>query len=112
MVLLVSLLLPELEITCSSSCACDVPAHSYLYSWEGNPRWSRAYVSSNELFHYYKGLAEKYGISEFVRLNHEITSAVWNDEKGKWVIEIVDSINKNIIQDEADIFINGAGFLK
>jgi hypothetical protein len=22
-------------------CACDIPAHGYTYSWEGNPNWSR-----------------------------------------------------------------------
>lgn len=22
-------------------CACDIPAHGYTYSWEGNPEWSR-----------------------------------------------------------------------
>lgn len=22
-------------------CACDIPAHSYTFSWEGNPKWSR-----------------------------------------------------------------------
>ena len=22
-------------------CACDIPAHGYTYSWQGNPEWSR-----------------------------------------------------------------------
>jgi cation diffusion facilitator CzcD-associated flavoprotein CzcO len=25
-------------------CACDIPAHAYTYSWEGNPEWSKLYV--------------------------------------------------------------------
>jgi len=25
-------------------CACDIPAHGYTYSWEGNPEWSRLFV--------------------------------------------------------------------
>ena len=25
-------------------CACDIPAHGYTYSWEGNPEWSRLCV--------------------------------------------------------------------
>ena len=25
-------------------CACDIPAHAYTYSWEGNPDWSRLSV--------------------------------------------------------------------
>lgn len=25
-------------------CACDIPAHAYTYSWEGNPEWSRLFA--------------------------------------------------------------------
>jgi cation diffusion facilitator CzcD-associated flavoprotein CzcO len=64
------------------------------------------------LFHYYKGRAEKYGVSEFVRLNHRVTSAIWDDGKGKWIIDIKDLISDATTKDEADILINGAGFLK
>lgn len=31
--------------------ACDVPAHSYTYSWVGNPEWSRMQaISPPEMF--------------------------------------------------------------
>ncbi|KAJ9630333.1 hypothetical protein H2204_008551, partial [Knufia peltigerae] len=92
-------------------CACDVPAHAYTYSWEGNPRWSRAYVGSVELFDYFKGRAVAYGVSEFVKLNHKVTSATWDEQKGKWVVEITNLENNTSTQDEGEIFINGAGFL-
>jgi len=99
-------------LTGLSRCACDVPAHCYSYSWEGNPRWTRAYVSSTELFHYYKGRAAKYGVAEFVKLNHRVTSARWDDGKGKWIMEITNLTSGATITDEAEIFINAAGFLK
>jgi glycerol-3-phosphate dehydrogenase len=51
-------------------------------------------------------------VSEFVRLNHRVSSANWDDGKGKWIIEIQDLINGTTINDEADILINGGGFLK
>lgn len=93
-------------------CACDVPAHAYTYSWEGNPRWSRAYVGSLELFDYFKSRAVAYGVSEFVKLNHKVTSATWNERKGKWEVEITNLENNTTVQDEGEIFINGTGFLK
>ncbi|UZP40374.1 hypothetical protein NXS19_008190 [Fusarium pseudograminearum] len=35
-------------------CACDIPAHSYTFSWEGNPKWSRFYVEAPEILQYLK----------------------------------------------------------
>ncbi|KAK5688277.1 hypothetical protein LTS10_000255 [Elasticomyces elasticus] len=93
-------------------CACDVPAHAYTYSWEGNPRWSRVYVGAVELHDYFKGLAGKYGISEFLKLNHRIDSATWNDKRGKWALDISDLHAGVTVKDEAELIINGAGFLK
>lgn len=89
-----------------------MPAHAYSYSWEGNPRWSRAYVGATELYEYYKLRASQYGVNEFVRLNHRITSANWDEEKGKWVIDITDTTTSISIKEDADILINAAGFLK
>ena len=28
-------------------CACDIPAHAYTYTWEGNPEWSRLFDYPN-----------------------------------------------------------------
>jgi cation diffusion facilitator CzcD-associated flavoprotein CzcO len=89
-----------------------VPAHAYSYSWEGNPRWSRAYVGAEELYDYYKLRASQYGVNEFVHLNHRVNAASWDDEQGKWIIEITDIGNGRSFKDEAELLINGTGFLK
>ncbi|RFU29418.1 hypothetical protein B7463_g6928, partial [Scytalidium lignicola] len=41
-------------------CACDIPAHGYTYSWEGNPEWSRFYAEAPEIHAYFKGCAVKW----------------------------------------------------
>lgn len=64
------------------------------------------------MFHYYKGRAAKYGVAEFVKLNHRVTSATWDDGKGKWIMEITNLTSGATVTDEAEIFINAAGFLK
>ncbi|KAL6228666.1 hypothetical protein BDW75DRAFT_250991 [Aspergillus navahoensis] len=92
-------------------CACDVPAHAYTYSWEGNPRWSRAYAGAVELYEYFKGRATAYGVDEFVHLEHRVTSASWDDQRGKWVIQITDLRTGLTFADEGEILINGGGFL-
>lgn len=65
-----------------------------------------------ELFDYFKSRAEAYGVSEFVKLNHKVTGATWDDRKGKWVVEVDNLAGNKSLQDEGEIFINGAGFLK
>ncbi|CAN9370536.1 unnamed protein product [Alternaria alternata] len=92
-------------------CGCDVPAHAYTYSWEGNPRWSRAYVGALELFDYFKGRAIAYGVNDFVHLENRVDSAAWNDKSGKWNIHVTDLRTGSSFEDEGDILINAAGFL-
>lgn len=89
-----------------------MPAHSYVFSWEGNPNWSRAYVGAVELYEYYKGRADAYGVAEFARLSHKVKSARWNEDIGRWVLEVEDLQTGNVFQDQAEVFINAAGFLK
>jgi cation diffusion facilitator CzcD-associated flavoprotein CzcO len=93
-------------------CACDVPAHSYTFSWEGNPGWSRAYVGALELYDYFKGRAHAYGVEEFVKLRSQVTEAVWNERDGRWKLQIEDLTSGTTFSDEADVLINATGFLK
>ncbi|KAJ9646718.1 hypothetical protein H2204_000410 [Knufia peltigerae] len=92
-------------------CACDVPAHGYTYPWEGNPYWSRGYVGSEEIFDYFKGRAETYGVFDYVKLSHKVIGAVWNQQMGKWKVEIEDLQTRQTFFDEAEFFINAGGFL-
>lgn len=96
----------------AARCACDVPAHAYTYSWEGNPNWSRAYVGSLELFEYFKGRAKAYGVDDFLKLQHRVDKAVWNPEEGKWEVSVYDLEHGQVFIDKAEVLINAAGFLK
>lgn len=93
-------------------CACDVPAHAYTYSWEGNPRWSRAYVGAEELFAYFKGRAEAYGVGEFVKLRHKVLGTEWDEERGLWMVDVLDESTGQRKTDEGEVLVNAAGFLK
>ncbi|KIW94684.1 uncharacterized protein Z519_04661 [Cladophialophora bantiana CBS 173.52] len=92
-------------------CSCDVPAHAYTFSWEGNPNWSHAYVSSEELFHYFKGRAKAYGVDQYVHLRHRVLGCEWNGESGLWQVEVLDTVNNRSFVDAANIVINACGFL-
>ena len=44
--------------------ACDVPSHFYCYSFEPNPRWSRAYSPGSEIQAYVEHCAGKYAVRD------------------------------------------------
>ncbi|KAF2659042.1 FAD/NAD(P)-binding domain-containing protein [Lophiostoma macrostomum CBS 122681] len=92
-------------------CACDVPAHGYTYTWEGNPRWSKPYVGAEEIYEYYKGRALAYGVFDHLRLQHRVTSATWEKTRGLWTLTIENLVDGTQILDECDVLINAGGFL-
>ena len=89
-----------------------MPAHAYTFSWEGNPRWSKAYVGAVELFEYFKGRAIAYKVNDFVQLRHRVVSCKWDDHRGKWSVEVEDLSSDTIFVDTAEVVINACGFLK
>ena len=63
---------------------CDVPAHAYTYSFEPYAEWLAYYATGAEIQTYFEHVADKYGVREHIRFNHEVTSTVWDEEKGLW----------------------------
>ncbi|KAF7185047.1 FAD-binding monooxygenase aflW [Pseudocercospora fuligena] len=64
--------------------ACDVPSHSYQFSFNPNPEWSALYAPSWEIREYLRSTAEKYGADRFIKLQHTVTRCNWNQDEGKY----------------------------
>jgi cation diffusion facilitator CzcD-associated flavoprotein CzcO len=56
-------------------------------------------------------VADQYGCNEYIKYNHSIKHAAWDESKGKWDIEVQDG-NQKLIHEEADVFVNAGGVLK
>ncbi|KAF0637907.1 hypothetical protein FPSE5266_03749 [Fusarium pseudograminearum] len=91
--------------------ACDVPAHIYTFPFEPNPSWSCFYASGPEIWRYIKKTSDKYELAKPVEFNSELVSSTWDDEAGKWRLEIRQQNGSALIKDEADILVNATGFL-
>ncbi|PQE12791.1 hypothetical protein CJF30_00002694 [Rutstroemia sp. NJR-2017a BBW] len=65
-------------------CACDIPSHSYQYSFNPNPSWSSLYAPAPEICAYLEKTAEKYGANRFIKLSHKVLSGRWDDRQKKW----------------------------
>ena len=59
-------------------CSCDVPAHSYTFSFEPKPDWSTFYAYAPEIKSYFEGFAKKHDLMPNVKLNSRVKSATWN----------------------------------
>jgi cation diffusion facilitator CzcD-associated flavoprotein CzcO len=66
--------------------ACDIPSHLYEFSFAPN-RWSRRFAPQAEIQAYMEGVARHFGVLEKVRTGTEVTSARWDDERGRWLLD-------------------------
>jgi cation diffusion facilitator CzcD-associated flavoprotein CzcO len=67
---------------------CDVPAHSYAYSFALNPSWTAYFAPGPEIRDYFGSVAERYGLHDHLQFNTEVERCTWRD--GKWYIRTTD----------------------
>lgn len=85
--------------------ACDVPSHLYEFSFEPNPRWSRRYAPQPEIKAYLEDVARRYDVVDRIRTNTEVTSAQWDADRGKWLLDTSTGPH------EADVLLTACGQL-
>ena len=66
-------------------CGVDTPNHSYSYSFGSHNEWTRYFCQREELLGYLQKVAEEYGIRKHLRVNTELTSSRWDEEKRRWI---------------------------
>ncbi len=84
--------------------ACDIPSHLYEYSFAPN-RWSRRFSPGSEIRAYIEGVARRFGVFDRVRTGTEVTSARWDEGRGKWLLATSAGPH------EADILLTACGQL-
>ncbi|RYP18538.1 hypothetical protein DL767_009812 [Monosporascus sp. MG133] len=87
-------------------CACDIPSHSYQYSFNPNPDWSAFYAPQKEICAYLQATARKYGVMRFVKLSHMVESCKWDDGAKKWRVDTGEAF-----EDDADVLVLAKGNL-
>ncbi|ETW86437.1 hypothetical protein HETIRDRAFT_377052 [Heterobasidion irregulare TC 32-1] len=68
--------------------ACDIPSHCYQLTFEENRQWSSFYAPGPEILAYLQNLVMKYKITRYIHLRHELMSARWDADAGKWHLRI------------------------
>jgi cation diffusion facilitator CzcD-associated flavoprotein CzcO len=84
---------------------CDVPSHSYQYTFESNTQWSEYYCEGAEIERYFQRVARKFGVYKYIKFKHMLKGATWNAEEGKWHVKLEDlTTGRVIIPREFDVF--------
>ncbi|KAL1841206.1 hypothetical protein VTJ49DRAFT_7327 [Mycothermus thermophilus] len=91
--------------------ACDIPSHSYQYSFAPNPNWTNLYAPGSEIQQYLRDVAEKYGATRFIQTRHRVDYCEWNDGEKKWMIRVKNLTTGETILDEANVLISARGQL-
>ena len=73
-------------------CACDVPVALYQFSFAPNPGWSHLFPRAAEIQAYSESLADMFQLRPHLRLNAEITKAVWDEAGQVWRIRTADGM--------------------
>ncbi|KAL6711303.1 hypothetical protein ACN47E_005834 [Coniothyrium glycines] len=92
-------------------CACDVPSHSYQYSFEPNHSWSSLYAPAREIQAYLEHVSKKYSADRFIKLSHEVQACHWNEQTAEWKIVVKNLTTGETFDDQADVLISGRGNL-
>lgn len=69
---------------------CDVQSHLYSFSFEPKRDWSRPFAGQPEILEYVESVADKYGMKPFIRFNHEVVAAHWDDARALWQVRMAD----------------------
>lgn len=73
---------------------------------------SDSYSRAPEILEYFRGVARKYELYRFIKLNHKVIETRWIDEKGIWSVRVEDTITGHIFEDWCHFMITGSGILK
>ncbi|KAK4506876.1 hypothetical protein PRZ48_000609 [Zasmidium cellare] len=90
--------------------ACDIPSHSYQFSFNPKHDWSSLYAPSWEIRDYLQETARKYGADRFMKLNHEVKECRWDQDLGKWFVK-VQRPDGSIFRDDCDVLVSARGNL-
>ncbi|KAL2024166.1 hypothetical protein VTK56DRAFT_9322 [Thermocarpiscus australiensis] len=91
--------------------ACDIPSHSYQYSFAPNPNWSNVYAPGNEIQQYLQGVAERFGATRFIKTSHRVEHCAWDAAQKKWKIQVQNLSTGETFEDVANVLITARGQL-
>ncbi|KAK4128613.1 FAD/NAD(P)-binding domain-containing protein [Parathielavia appendiculata] len=92
-------------------CRCDVPSHSYQFSWRQKKDWTNFFSTAEEIGEYLCRVCDEEGMRESIRTSHQVVSAQWSEKDGQWELVIRNLESGEEFSDYATFLVNGTGIL-
>jgi cation diffusion facilitator CzcD-associated flavoprotein CzcO len=89
--------------------ACDIPAHTYQYTFADNTQWSKFYAGGDEIHKYLLRVTDHYGLRPLIKLQHEIVEARWDGTR--WNLKIKNLATGEDVDDTCDFIYYSPGLL-
>ncbi|EIW53862.1 FAD/NAD-P-binding domain-containing protein [Trametes versicolor FP-101664 SS1] len=95
--------------------ACDIPAHCYQLTFAEKKDWSAFYAPGPEIRDYLQGVVDKYKLMRYIKLQHEVIHAQYDESAGKWHVRVrrpnPETGVPEEIEDSADVLLTALGSL-
>ncbi|KAK4188533.1 hypothetical protein QBC35DRAFT_192924 [Podospora australis] len=92
-------------------CRCDVPSHSYQFSWRPKKDWSNFFSTAEEIGEYLCRICDEEGMRGSIRISHQVVAANWNEKAGHWDLTVRNLETKEDFSDYATFLVDGTGIL-
>jgi len=92
-------------------CTCDIPSHSYQWSFARSSEWTSYYSSAEEIWRYMKKWAVETGIEKHVAFKHKVQQAKWIGEESIWEVKVTRPDGTTFV-DRAEVLASCHGVLK
>ncbi len=93
-------------------CRCDVPSHSYQFSWRQKKDWTNFFAGAEEIGDYLCRVCDEEGMRDSIKTLHQVTSAQWNEKDGQWELAVKNLETGEQFSDYATFLVDGTGILK
>ncbi|KAM6517024.1 hypothetical protein FSOLCH5_007976 [Fusarium solani] len=92
-------------------CACDIPSHSYQYTFAPNPNWSQSHAPGPEILQYLESVTKRYSVDRFIKTSHKVLDAAWDEKTSQWHVTVKNLQTGETLEDRADVVISARGTL-
>lgn len=89
-------------------CGVDTPNHLYSFSFARHD-WEHYFALRDELYGYFRGVAEDHGLMDHITLNARVERCRWDDAAQEW--EVTVAHDGRTLTRRANVVISGVGVL-
>jgi len=93
-------------------CRCDIPSHSYQFSWRPKHDWTNFHADAKQIDEYLKQTSHDEDMRDSIKTSHQVESARWNEDDGVWELTVRNLKTGETFDDQAHFLLNASGILK